>query len=146
MKKIKCTGIIMTVLAALLLLMAPVRAAVAEVIVIANNDGTAASLDAASLKNIYLGKKLMWDNSNKVVLTMLKSGSTHESFLNKYVNKTPEQFSNYWNQLLFTGAGTPPTPFNNEKELVDFVKRTRGAIGYIDSATAHDGVKVVTIK
>jgi ABC-type phosphate transport system substrate-binding protein len=145
MKRIKYAGMMAGFLAAFLFLLAPVKAAVAEVIVIANNDGTAASLDSASLKNIYLGKKLMWDNSNKVVLTMLKSGSTHESFLNKYVGKTPEQFSNYWNQLLFTGAGTPPTPFNSEKELVDFVKRTRGAVGYIDSGTAHDGVRVVGV-
>ena len=44
------------------------------------------------------------------------------------------------------GAGTPPTPFNTEAELVEYVKKTKGAIGYIDSGTSHSGVKVIEVR
>lgn len=120
--------------------------AMAEVIVIVNKEAPASSLDKASLSDMYLGKKTLWDKNTKVALSVLKGGAIHDQFVEKFVGKTAAQFQSYWNKLLFTGAGTPPTAFKTEKELVDFVARTKGAIGYIDSATAHDSVKVLSVK
>ena len=68
-----------------------------------------------------------------------------QSFLKKYVGKSSSEFKNFWNKILFTGAGVPPTPFNSEADMVEYVKKTKGAIGYIDSSTPHSGVKTVKI-
>lgn len=120
--------------------------AAAEVIVIANKDVTTGSIDRASLSDIFLGKKTLWDKNSKIVLSVLKNGAIHDQFLNIYIGKTSAQFQSYWNKILFTGAGTPPTAFKTEKELVDFVAKTKGAIGYIDSTTGHDNVKVLRVQ
>jgi hypothetical protein len=39
-----------------------------------------------------------------------------------------------------------PAAFATEAELVAFVAATPGAVGYIDSATPHEGVKEVAVK
>jgi ABC-type phosphate transport system substrate-binding protein len=132
-------------MAAWLLASPPALPAASEVIVIVNSEVPDGSLSAADLKAVYLGKKTFWSGGLKIALDVLSEGSVHEDFLKKSVGKTPEQFKNYWNQILYTGAGIPPTPFKTEKELVEHVQKTKGAIGYIDSATPHDGVKVLKV-
>jgi ABC-type phosphate transport system substrate-binding protein len=132
-------------MATCLLALLPALPAAAEVIVIVNAETPDNSLSAADLKAVYLGKKTFWSGGLKIALDVLSEGAVHEEFLKKYVGKTPEQFKNYWNQILYTGAGIPPTPFKTEKDLVDHVQKTKGAIGYIDAATPHSGVKVFKI-
>ena len=123
-----------------------VAPAAAEVIVIANKGVPVDSISGSTLKEIYLGKKTLWNKKMKIAPSLLKKGKTHDDFLKKYIGKTAAQFRSYWNNLLFTGAGTPPPSFNTEKELVDYVAKTDGAIGYIDSGTPHDKVKAITVK
>jgi len=122
------------------------NAAFAKIIVIANEDVSVSYLSASELKNVYLGKKSFWDSDVKIVLAVLVNGSIHQSFLKENVGKTPEQFKNYWNKILYTGAGIPPTPLKTEAEMIEYIKKTRGAIGYVDSATPHEGVKVIEIR
>ena len=120
--------------------------ALAEVIVIANKDVPANSIKRSELKEIYMGKKTTWTKNSKIAPALLKSGKTHNEFLKKYVGKTAAQFRSYWNNLLYTGTGTPPPSSKTEKEIVEYVSKNKGAIGYIDSETAHDGVKVMAVK
>jgi ABC-type phosphate transport system substrate-binding protein len=146
MKIIKKTGIAAIILTLALSIFISASPASAEVIVIVNKEVPSSSLDKASLSDMYLGKKTLWDKNTKVTLSVLKGGAVHDQFMQNFVGKTAAQFQSYWNKLLFTGAGTPPTAFKTEKEIVDFVSKTRGAVGYIDSATPHDAVKVLSVK
>jgi ABC-type phosphate transport system substrate-binding protein len=115
-------------------------------VVIVNKEVPAESLSADELKLIYLGKKTFWSNNKKIELSVHQEGTVHEKFLKKYLGKTPEQFRNYWNKILYTGKGIPPTPFKTEKEVVEYVEKTEGAVGYVSAGTARDGVKTVSIK
>ena len=47
--------------------------------------------------------------------------------------------------MVFTGKGSLPRLFESEEELVQFVRNTPGAIGFIQSATPHDGVKTIAM-
>lgn len=132
-------------LVAAMLLLGSAAPAAAEIIIIANNNVSVSSLDASSLRDIYLGKKIFWDKKNKIMTSMLKSGKTHDDFLSRYIGKTAEQFANYWNRLVFTGSATPPVSFKTEQEIVDYVRKTDGAIGYVDSGTSNSGVKVIRV-
>lgn len=102
-----------------------------------------ADASAGDLKNIFLNQKTTWGNGDRVVLATLKGGATHEAFMKETVSKTASQFKSYWRKLVFTGKAKLPKAFASEAELVRFVASTPGAVGYIDDATPHDGVKVV---
>jgi ABC-type phosphate transport system substrate-binding protein len=47
---------------------------------------------------------------------------------------------------VFTGKGAMPEQVDNEDELVTFIAKTPGAIGYADAGKAKDGVKAVAVK
>ncbi len=137
MKKIIAATLMLT-----LWLCAP---AFSEPIVIVNNDVPAGSLKADSLKKIYLGKQTKWENGDTLTPVTLNEGAVHESFLKGYVKKSRSQYSTYWKQMVFTGKGAPPKSVSSETEVVDFVSSTPGGIGYINSATPHDAVKVIPV-
>ena len=119
--------------------------AMAEQIVIVNNSVAVSSIDADSLKKIYLGKKTKWDNGDKIVPVTLNEGPVHEAFLKNVIKKSNTQFLTYWKQMIFTGKGIPPKSVPSDADVVNFISSTPGGIGYIDSATPHDAVKAISV-
>ncbi|MFC2140399.1 substrate-binding domain-containing protein [Candidatus Auribacterota bacterium] len=117
-----------------------------EVIIIASNDVSINKLDRSTIANIYLGKKTKWENGMRIRVVMLKKGATHESFSHNIVQKTPARISTIWKKAIFTGTGTPPKILKTASEIVAYIQKTPGAISYIDAGSAHEGVKIITLK
>ena len=65
------------------------------------------------------------------------------SFYSAVVKKTEAQAKSYWSKLVFTGKGTPPTAVAGEAEVMELVSSNPKAIGFVDSASVTDSVKVV---
>lgn len=100
-------------------------------IIIINSSVTIDSLRKEDLRNIFLGKKTKWDNGQLIKPAMLTSGELHENFIDQIVRKSTFAFDNYWRQRIYTGQGVPPVQLEQEQELIDYVKNTQGAIGYM---------------
>ena len=117
-----------------------------ETMIIANKSVPVDILDYDTLSNIYRAEETKWRNGDNIVVVMQKAGPIHEQFAQNMVGLSPVKLRNIWKQIIFTGLGNPPRIFKNEKDLVDFVRDTRGAIGYISASTSHEAVKVIRIK
>jgi ABC-type phosphate transport system substrate-binding protein len=119
----------------------------ADVLVIAHPDTPLSSLEKKEVKDIFTGKKTRWDGKLKVVIATLKNSEIHRQFLGKFIKKTPAQFRNYWRRKVFTGEGKSPKSFKNEAELIAYIAKTKGAVGYISTASAvkDKAVKRITI-
>ena len=117
-----------------------------EPTVIVNESVSVDTLSMDDVKQIFMGKKRSWENGDIIVAAVLESGETHENFLKKFIQKSRMQFRTYWKKLVFTGKAQALNEFDSDNDLVTFVANTKGAIGYIDSASPHKGVKVVAIK
>ena len=119
--------------------------AMAEETVLVNGASTVADLSEDDLKDYYLGKKASWPDGSKVVVVVLKDGASHEKLMGK-LGKSSSQFTTGWKKLVFTGKGAMPEQVGSEDELVAFVAKTPGAIGYADAGKVKDGVKAVPVK
>ena len=135
--------LILTLCTLLFLLMSSM--ALADVVVIANNSVNTDNLERKEIKKIFLGKKMYWDDNQKIVLFILNKSPAHNEFVRKYLGKSENQFTNYWKQLLFTGKGMLPQRVS-EKEMLEKVKQIEGAIGYAPDNLAINGVKIVRVK
>ncbi len=123
-----------------------VNSAVAEEIFVFTNKAVPdSSISQAELKNIFLGKKVRWADNQRIDCVAQKDTSCHESFLQQYIQKNPFQFNNYWKKQIFTGKGQPPRTFASEQELIDYVSRTSGAIGYSCSRPDASLVNIVSV-
>lgn len=120
-------------------------ASAADVRIVGNPSVPGDTIDQATLKDIFLGKKTTWDNGESIEFVTLNDGDTHSAFLAAYINKTPSQFSSFWKQQVFTGKGKMPKSFESEGALLEYVTGKAGAIGYI-SAADPGSAKTITVK
>lgn len=144
MKARMITVVIWGIMLFSLLTSAPVLAQ--EVVVIANSSVEVDRLGRGTVSDIYRGNKTSWDDGETIRVAMLKGGGTHETFVRDIVGGTPAQLKNLWKKAVFTGTGTPPKVFKTEADLTKYVASTRGAIGYVNSSTAHGEVKVISLR
>jgi ABC-type phosphate transport system substrate-binding protein len=117
----------------------------AEETVLVNGASAVAGISDDDLKDYYLGKKASWPDGSKVTVVVLKDGASHENLMKK-LGKSTSQFSTGWKKLVFTGKGSMPEQVGSEDELVAFVAKTPGSIGYADAGKVKDGVKAVPAK
>lgn len=117
----------------------------AEVRIIAHSSVPPISIRKAEVAKIFLGKTTFWDNGDKIVPVILRSGAVHENFLKQYIEKTTSQFTMYWKQVVFTGKGVELKSFDTESDLVKFVSETRGAVGYAENPQPGN-VKILVIE
>jgi TonB family protein len=74
-----------------------------------------------------------------------KSGVTNDAFLKEFLDIDDEALHTYYRTLVFTGRGSMPRTFSSDAEIVAYVARTKGAIGYLGVETSTEGVKTLTI-
>jgi len=114
-----------------------------EIIIIANKNVSETSLSTAEIKDIFLGEKSSWQDHTRINFVLSGNDEIHKKFLEKYVNQTPMGYKSYWRKLVFVGKGKAPKSFSSPKELVDYVAKTNGAIGYVSSEEKTAEVKII---
>jgi len=127
----------------LLAFLACALSAHAAATVIGNKNLAGEKIDAATLKAVFLGKKVAWDSAGRVTLAVLK-GDLAEEFLKATTDMSAGQFTNHWRRLSMTGGGTAPKFFEKADELRKFVSETPGAIGFVDAANVDASVVAIT--
>lgn len=117
-----------------------------DMVVIANPATPLSSLKKREVRDIFTGKKTRWKKgSAKIIIAVLEDSDLHRRFLRRYVKKTPSQFRNFWRKKVFTGEGKSPKTFKRETDLIKFVAKTKGAVGY-SSSPGGKMVKIITIR
>lgn len=118
----------------------------AQVVVIANPSVKAADVSKADLRDVFSGAASSLADGSHVTPVLLKGGAAHDQFLSAYVGKNDTAFKASWRSLVFSGQASMPKSLDTEAAIVDFVAHNAGAIGYISKATAHEGVKVLSVR
>ena len=138
----KCPKVLLV--AAGLTFVASVNALAADVKVIANSSVKADTISAAELKRVFLEEKISLDGTH-VEPALEKDGPVHAAFLQEYLGLTEDDLRAYYSTLVFTGRGFMPKALGSDAEVVSYVARTRGAIGYVSRATSVEGVKTLAV-
>jgi len=116
-----------------------------DVVIICHKDVPGGPLSKNILKNIFTGRKRVWSDGQQIIFVISKNEDLHKNFCLNYINKTPAQFNAYWKKMLFTGKGQLPKFFEKEKDMIDFVAKTPGAIGYVSADLKSDQVKTLEV-
>jgi TonB family protein len=112
--------------------------------VIANSSVKADAISAADLRRVFLEETIALADGSHVEPVLEKGGWVHAAFL-EYLGITEDDLQTYYRTLVFTGKGSIPKELGSDAEVVAYVARTRGAIGYVSSATSVEGVKTLAI-
>ncbi|MGA3027919.1 MAG: phosphate ABC transporter substrate-binding protein [Bryobacteraceae bacterium] len=132
--------------AAAALLFAAVRVRAADIKVIANDSVKASSVSADELKRVFLLTRNSLEDGSHAEPVLLKGGAAHEAFLREYLGKTDSALQTYYRSLVFTGKASMPRTVGSDAEVVSFVVKTKGAIGYISASAIAPGTKTLEVK
>lgn len=113
--------------------------------VIANSSVTTDFISAGELRRIYLLQTRKLKDGSVVEPVLQKRGSLHDAFSRQCLDRDSEEIRTYYHGVVFTGKGSMPREVNSDEEMVSYVARTRGAIGYVSGSTNTDGVKVLVV-
>ncbi len=120
-------------------------------VVVANKNNQVSSLTKSEVKKIFLGKKRFWNTGVSVetcdlVETGVRSSKTARArFSRQFLGKDLVKLKSYWIRMIFSGRGHPPVSFDNAGDVIKFVARDEGGIGYLYPADVTDDVKTLTI-
>ena len=118
----------------------------ADMVIIAHRDVPETTITEKELQEIFLGKRVQWKDNTTIHPVTVKETELHKAFLKQYVKKSIAKWNAHWKRLVFTGNGTPPQQFKAEQELLEYVAKTAGAIGYIDSETPVKNVTIIEVQ
>ena len=114
--------------------------------VVANPTVGASSISPEELKGVFLMTKTSLKDGGHVEPVLEKGGPVHEHFVKEYLGKTDAGLQTYYRSLVFTGKASMPKTLGADAEVVAYVAKTKGAIGYVSAGAATAGVKALEVK
>lgn len=118
-----------------------------ELTIIGNKTGLT-QINAQAARNIFRAKVTTWENKNSVSIALPSPQSNLSETVARLIYGTkPASVQKFWLLQVFQGRANPPSFFDTDQELIQFVQKTPGAIGVISSSTAlPSNLSVITIK
>ncbi|MEP6963666.1 MAG: phosphate ABC transporter substrate-binding protein [Acidobacteriota bacterium] len=117
-----------------------------DIRVIANPSVGATTVSVDELKGVFLATKTSLRDGSHVEPVLERGGATHEAFVKEYLGKTDSALQIYYRSLVFTGKASMPKTLRADAEVVAYVSKTKGAIGYVGAGARTSGVKILELK
>lgn len=119
-------------------------ASIAEISVIVHPDNSISSINKKATKKIFLGKSKKFPRGGKVAPIDQSGGSTvRKAFHSKITKKNAAKLKSYWSRMVFTGKAQSPVEVSDDDAVIGKVSSEPKAIGYVDSGSVTDAVKVI---
>ena len=103
-------------------------------------------IDLATVQRIFMGKTIEVDGVRVQPANGAPNLVARQRFLSQYLQTDEDQYVAYWTVRRYVGKGTPPHEVKQTAEMIEFVSKTPGAIGYVDEADVQPGMNVVLRK
>ena len=125
--------------------MAAAPSTTVKVVVNANNAMAVAPRD--EIARIFLKKNATFSDGHPAMPIDLDEGSAvRKAFSREILGKDVAAVLAYWQEMIFSGRGTPPAQRTSDSDVLDFVRSNPNGIGYVSAGVdVGKGVKVVAI-
>jgi len=125
----------------------PTRAAPSAFRVIVNPANHVTALDRKLLTEVFLRKTTRWPGGELIRPVDLGTDSAvRRRFTEDVMNRSVAAVKSYWQSLIFSGRAVPPPELDSDEEVMRYVAKYAGAVGYVSGVGELSGVKVVAVK
>lgn len=122
-----------------------------SLLVIVNKDNPVSELTQSDLEKIFLGKRSFWKGGriikrcDLVEVDIEEDDTARAIFSVAYLHKDLMTLKSYWIKMIFSGRGQPPVSFSRPEDVINFVAKNPGGIGYIRPDDPTGKIKVIEI-
>jgi ABC-type phosphate transport system substrate-binding protein len=99
------------------------------------------------LADAFLKKVTRWGEGEAIRPADLRpSAQARRSFTERILKRSVGAVRSYWQQRIFSGRDVPPPELESDEEVLAFVAKHPGAVGYVSGSAKLKGVKELLIK
>lgn len=114
---------------------------------IAHPTANPAPVDRAFVAQAFLRKVRTWPDGQIIHPVDLGPNAPIRQQVSREVfGRSVAGVKSYWQQMIFSGRSLPPPELGSEDEVVAYVLRHPGSIGYVSAKTALRGALAVSFK
>jgi ABC-type phosphate transport system substrate-binding protein len=118
-----------------------------EIVVIVSPENKIDQISMEDLKRIYLKERKDWGNGLQIApIDLGESDPVRHRFIQVVLKRSVVNMKYYWIEQIFSGKGTPPLAFRDDKEVKAYVASNPEAIGYIRAKNLDETVKAIHIE
>jgi ABC-type phosphate transport system substrate-binding protein len=115
--------------------------------VVVNPSNRMATIERKFLEDAFLKKIRSWPDGGTIHPVDLAAGSpVRRRFSEEVLNRSVEAVKGFWQQRVFSGRDVPPPELETDADVVKYVLKHEGAVGYVSGAAALDGSRVVGVR
>ena len=121
--------------------------AVATYEIIVHPSNPAGALDRKFCADAFLKKATAWPEGETIHPVDLASESPVRKTFTEYVlRRSVSAVKTYWQQRIFSGRDVPPPELDDDDQVVNYVLKHEGAIGYVSTSANLHGAKIVLVQ
>jgi ABC-type phosphate transport system substrate-binding protein len=114
---------------------------------IVNVSNGAIRLDRQFIEDAFLRKIKTWpDGENIRPIDQSMSSPLRERFSDQVLRRPLAALRAYWQQRIFSGRDLPPPAVASDADVIRYVMKNRGAIGYVSENASLVGVKSLPLR
>jgi ABC-type phosphate transport system substrate-binding protein len=126
-------------------LSADVRAPAYQVIVHPANPAT--SVEREFLADAFLKKVATWPSGESLhPVDLAPSSPVRRAFSEEVLHRSVADVKGYWQQRIFAGRDVPPPELDADDDVIKYVLKYEGAVGYVSGTARVSGPKVVAVR
>jgi ABC-type phosphate transport system substrate-binding protein len=115
--------------------------------VIVNPSNTTTVVERRFLAEAFLKKTTRWADGSVIRPVDLDGESgVRRRFSEDVIGRSVSAVKNYWQQVVFSGRDLPPAELDTDDQVIQYVVKHEGAVGYVSGTANIDRVKTLTMK
>lgn len=115
--------------------------------VITHRSNHISKISESTLRAIFGMRMLEWPDGTPITVFVLnQNNQQHTEFCKNILHVFPYQLQRNWNRLIFSGSGQAPIFLSSTQEMLEHVRNTPGAIGYLPEDKVNDKVRILSVQ
>jgi len=109
-----------------------------------NHEG---AIERTFVAQAFLKKVRSWPNGDAIQpVDLIQASAVRHSWSRDLLGRPVEAVKNYWEQMIFSGRDLPPPEMASDEDVVSYVLKRPGSIGYVAAGTNLRGARVLGVK
>lgn len=119
-----------------------------EIVLIVNPANPIKEMQVQQLKQIYLGQRTYFPNSDRKVIPIdhAKGAIEREVFYKIFINMSKRKLKRYWSKKVFSGQASPPQTMLSTEGIVSWVANNPSGIAYVFKKHISKEVKILKLR
>jgi ABC-type phosphate transport system substrate-binding protein len=115
--------------------------------VIVHPENPVIAVDRKFLEDAFLKKIASWPQGIVIrPVDLVPNSQVRRQFTEDVLKRSVEAVRIYWQQRIFSGRDVPPPELDTDEEVVKYVLKYEGAVGYVSGSATLNGSRVLTVR